>query len=63
MELGVWGDGEVCLAFWDSLHGDDHLFTLNEDGTIQEGDTVYDATELVKRLRALAKELDVRLPP
>jgi hypothetical protein len=33
LELSTWGDGTVRLAFWDSLHGHDEVFRLNEDGT------------------------------
>lgn len=33
LELGLWGDGTMCLAFWDAMHGKDRIFILREDGT------------------------------
>jgi len=30
-----WGNGEVHLTYWDSLHGDDINLILNADGTVE----------------------------
>lgn len=66
MELGTWGDGTIRLAFWDSMHGDDRIFILNEDGTVgqhtyvyeseddEEGREVVTPVDLVAKLRELA---------
>lgn len=35
LELMEWGDGTIRLSFWDSLHGHDEVFILNEDGTAE----------------------------
>ena len=33
LELLRWGDGSARLVYWDSLHGEDIIFTLKDDGT------------------------------
>lgn len=61
MELGVWGDGTIRLAFWDSKNGDDRIFILNADGTASQssgddeaGEEVVTPVDLVAKLRELA---------
>jgi hypothetical protein len=75
LELSDWGDGSVRLTFWDSMHGDDRVFVLLEDGTaakaIQteiagevEGEFDYiehfEPCNLVWALRALLAEITER---
>ena len=53
MDLGVWGDGTVCLAYWDALHGRDIIYMLHDDGSVTvDGKTV----DFVSELRKLAAE-------
>ena len=58
LELTRWGrDGNIRLAYWDSLHGDDVVFLLNEDGTcrLEEGSK---PTNLVKELIKLCEKIE-----
>lgn len=52
LELDVWGNGEVCLTFWDSIHGHDIVFVLNGDGSATVDSKKID---LVTELRRLAQ--------
>jgi hypothetical protein len=53
-EFGLlrWGNGDICLTYWDSLHGHDVNFVINPDGTVDLKDYVDDPTaedELAER--------------
>ena len=59
LELGVWGDDSVRLAFWDAIHGDDKIFVLNEDSTASKSrwlddDEQFTEVDLVAELRKMA---------
>lgn len=61
-ELLKWGDGTIRLAYWDSLHGDDILFVLDENGKAyrarqhedMEGAEYVEEANLIEELRKLA---------
>ncbi len=62
LELLQWGDGTIRLAFWDSLHGDDKIFILEESGqafiseyTDDSDEEVRIPVDLVAELRKLAE--------
>ena len=52
-----WGDGEIRLAFWDSLHGEDIIYILSERGDafleLEEGE-LLEQVNLVEELCKLA---------
>ncbi len=55
-ELSEWGDGTTRLAFWDSMSGDDVIYVLNEDGSVDVSH--FDENEIETRTRInLALEL------
>lgn len=61
LELGLWGDGTMCLAFWDIMHGEDRIFVLHEDGTASRSSWNGDlhqlaSVNLVTELRRLIEE-------
>jgi len=63
LELLEWGDGTIRLSSWDSMHGDDVIFILNEDGTAYR--SYYDGEEerqepvnLVIALRELIQRVE-----
>ena len=59
LELMVWGDGTIRLSWWDSLHGEDKVFVLDDDGNayMQDDDGSKVEIPLVLDLRDLAKYL------
>ena len=34
LELSKWGDGTIRLTYWDSLHGEDVSYILNDDDKV-----------------------------
>lgn len=51
--LEVWGDGTIRLVQWDSMHGEDIILVLNDDGTASQTITAYkdDDDEMGTELR------------
>lgn len=66
LELMKWGDGNDTLAFWDSLHGDDAVFILTDEGVFRrdyEGEDSHEVLTLVdlpQALRELLRKLEER---
>ena len=60
--LETWGDGTTRLTHWDSVHGDDVVFVLRDDGAFRstyDGDgeeRLLEQVDLVAELRRLAKQ-------
>jgi hypothetical protein len=62
MEIYMMPDGQVRLCFWDSLYGEDRVFTIETDGTvfeetIEEDDETRKIVNLVEELRKIALAL------
>lgn len=64
LELRSQGDGTAWLNFWDHAGGNDRVFVLKPDGTVQElsyGDgesetEIYTAVDLVSELLKMCED-------
>lgn len=44
-ELCEWGDGTIRLTYWDSLTAQDIVYVLNDDGTVERSEWVYNGDD------------------
>ena len=64
LELMLWDDGTVRLAYWDFEHGADRVFVLGNDGKAREAsqadndEEVLIETDLVRELRKMSQQED-----
>ena len=56
LELLKWGDGSIRLTFWDTMHGKDVVFILDEDGSayVEQEDETRTAVDLALELRKMS---------
>ena len=46
LELARWGDDLIRITYWNSLTGEDRIFRLNTDGTVDEDVFVDEDNEM-----------------